>query len=150
MRGNHGRGGPSSRARGGPSPAAGSGDWFAWPPPGAQAPDARIAAIVLFVYFFGTVAHVKAHIRERHNPAVQRLNVVYHVVGLGAAFAVLIALDGVAAGVALVLASGLLVLRSWLIPRRWPRITPKQLGLVEIGLTVVVAAVAIALGAAVA
>lgn len=75
---------------------------------------------------------------------------VYHVVGLGAAFAVLIALDGVAAGVALVLASGLLVLRSWLIPRRWPRITPKQLGLVEIGLTVVVAAVAIALGAAVA
>lgn len=44
---------------GGPSPAAGSGDWFAWPPPGAQAPDARIAAIVLFVYFFGTVAHVR-------------------------------------------------------------------------------------------
>lgn len=125
------------------------GSWLAWPPPGADAPDAQVAAIVLAVYFLGTVAHVKAHIRDRNNPAVQRANVGYHAVGLLAALVTLVLLDGVWAGVALVAASVLLVVRSWLIPRRWPGVTPKQLGIVEIVLTVVVSVVAIALGSAV-
>lgn len=128
---------------------AGQGSWLSWPPPGAEAADAQVAAIVLAVYFLGTVAHVKARIRDRNNPAVQRANVVYHAVGLVAALVVLVVLDGVWAGLALVAASAVLVLRSWLIPKRWPQATPKQLGVTEIVLTIIVSAVAIALGAAV-
>ena len=117
-------------------------------------------AIVLWVYFFGTAFYVKTMIRERGNPQMLRLSVGYHAV---AALACLVLgllpggpwadpgtasfgwggpapTFGVASVAWLTLAVffAVLTVRSWLVPVKFPRTTPKQLGIGEIVATTAV------------
>jgi len=73
-------------------------------------------------YFTGTVFFVKTMIRERGNPSYLRWSVAFHL----GAFAL-----GLWLGPALAAFFGWLLVRSWWFPRR--PFTPKQLGFIEIG-----------------
>jgi hypothetical protein len=83
-------------------------------------------ALVL-LYFTGTVLFVKTMIRERGSVAYRWGSVGYHLAALAAATLV-------GAFAALVFAG--LVARAWLLPGR--PMTPKQVGFVEIGASVLV------------
>lgn len=94
-----------------------------------------VAALVLLAYFWGTVLYVKTMIRERGRRDVLAWSIGYHVV-LAAAGAVVHPLLG-AVGV-------LLAVRAGTVPRRWPRATPKAIGIGEIAATAVVTAATLA------
>ncbi|HEX6074361.1 MAG TPA: YwiC-like family protein [Micromonosporaceae bacterium] len=81
-----------------------------------------VAFLAVFGYFTGTVCYVKTMIRERDSVAYRWLSVAYHVV----AFAV-------AAWLSLPLAVvfGWLLARAWIMPGG--RLSPKQVGVIEIG-----------------
>jgi hypothetical protein len=83
-------------------------------------------ALVL-LYFTGTVLFVKTMIRERGSVAYRWASVGYHLAALAAATLV-------GAFAALVFAG--LLARAWLLPGR--PMTPKQVGFVEIGASVLV------------
>jgi hypothetical protein len=86
---------------------------------------------VVLLYFTGTVLFVKTMIRERGSVAYRRASIGYHLAALAAA-----TLIGAFAAVV----SGALLARAWLLPGR--PMTPKQVGLVEIGASVLVLAAA--------
>ena len=94
-----------------------------------------LAAAVLLAYFWGTVLYVKTMIRERGRADVLAWSIGYHVV-IAAAGSVVHPLLG-AVGV-------LLAGRAGAVPRRWPRATPKAIGIGEIVATLVVAGTALA------
>ncbi|MHB1491192.1 MAG: YwiC-like family protein [Cellulomonas sp.] len=91
--------------------------------PGATAPHAWLLAGVLFAYFAGTVLYVKTMIRERGNRRMWWVSVGYHAAivvptawvepSLGALFAVL-------------------AIRAALVPRRWPTLSPRAVGVGEV------------------
>lgn len=94
---------------------------------------AWLLALVLALYFLGTVFYVKSAIRERGNKQFLALSIGYHV---GAA--------AVAAWIATALGAVFILLaaRAALVPRLgW---SPKRLGIAEIVATVVVSLVALA------
>lgn len=99
---------------------------------------AWLVFLVQFAYFWGTVPHVKALIRERQNPAFARLSLAYH--GLVAAIVAVLSAFGVFAttplgGWLLVSLWVTLTLRAWAMPawqRRGHRIRPMVIGLVEV------------------
>lgn len=95
----------------------------------------ELAAVVLLAYFWGTVLYVKTMIRERGRRAVLAWSIGYHVAIAVAGFVVhpLLGTVGV-----------LLAVRAAVVPRRWPRATPKAIGIGEIIATLVVAGTALA------
>lgn len=94
-----------------------------------------LAAVVLLAYFWGTVLYVKTMIRERGRRDVLAWSIGYHVAIAAAGFVVHPLLGGV--GV-------LLAARAAVVPRRWPRATPKAIGIGEIVATTAVAVVTLA------
>ena len=116
-------------------------------------------AVVLWVYFFGTAFYVKTMIRERGNPAMLRASIGYHA---AATFVALMIAQVRSYGApsttggpgdvvdlptlglypsawwALVVFFALLTFRAWLVPAKFPRATPKQLGIGEIVATAAV------------
>lgn len=81
-----------------------------------------LAFLAVLTYFIGTVLYVKTMIRERDNARYYRASVAYHLVALGTAV-------WLSAPLAAVFT--LLLARAWALPRY--RLTPKQVGLTEIG-----------------
>ncbi|OJV59211.1 MAG: hypothetical protein BGO38_14725 [Cellulomonas sp. 73-145] len=94
-----------------------------------------LAAVVLLAYFWGTVLYVKTMIRERGRRDVLAWSIGYHVAIAAAGFVVHPLLGAV--GV-------LLAVRAAVVPRRWPRATPKAIGIGEIVATTAVAVVTLA------
>ncbi|BDO43779.1 hypothetical protein CELD12_32690 [Cellulomonas sp. NTE-D12] len=94
-----------------------------------------LAAVVLLAYFWGTVLYVKTMIRERGRRDVLTWSIGYHV-AIAAAGAAVHPLLG-AVGV-------LLAARAGTVPRRWPRATPKAIGIGEVVATTAVAVVTLA------
>ncbi|CAL8968640.1 hypothetical protein CELL_00309 [Cellulomonas sp. T2.31MG-18] len=94
-----------------------------------------LAAVVLLAYFWGTVLYVKTMIRERGRRDVLAWSIGYHVTIAAAGFVVhpLLGTVGV-----------LLAVRAAVVPRRWPRATPKAIGIGEIVATTAVAVVTLA------
>ena len=89
---------------------------------------------VIALYFLGTVVYVKTLIRERGSVAWLRASWALHAAFVAAA--------AIAGWWAVVAVSAGLLARSAIVPgRRW---SPKRVGLVEIGWTVLVAVVALA------
>ncbi|BEL03076.1 YwiC-like family protein [Actinoplanes sichuanensis] len=86
---------------------------------------------VVLLYFTGTVLFVKTMIRERGSVPYRRASIGYHLAALAAATVI-----GTFAGLVF---AGLLG-RAWLLPGR--PLTPKQVGFVEIGASVLVLAAA--------
>lgn len=89
---------------------------------GADISRATLAFVTVLLYFTGTVLYVKTMIRERDNPAYYRISVAYHVF----AFAVAACL-----GVMSAVVFAALLVRAAVLPRH--RLTPKHVGIVEIG-----------------
>lgn len=100
--------------------------------PGTDWPRAWFLAVVMAVYFAGTVLYVKTVIRERGNRRYWWLSVGWH----GLATLALVPID-----VPLALVSAALTARAAVVPRH--RFTPKQIGVGEIVATVVVTIVAL-------
>lgn len=131
---------------------------LAWPPPGWNDLDARIGALVLLVYFLGTVVHVKALIRERRDPRVRLASVCYHALALVAALGTAILClrvagdpgtsSGAAVGGAILLlvTAAVACWRAWYLPYRRPRSTPRTIGLIEVALSVAVCVAAVLVG----
>ncbi len=104
-------------------------------------PDERypwLLALGQFLYFGGTVCYVKSVIRQRGVPRYLRVSVGWHAVALAivAGWAAAGWAHGPAA-VGLVAVFGVLLVRAWLVPRH--HLTPKQIGIAEIVVTVAVA-----------
>lgn len=104
------------------------------------------ACAALTVYFIGTIPHVKSLIRERRNPRYWAGSIGYHALALIAAIAV-VALGHwprPLASVLLILAATLTLIRAIVMPliqrRRGSPIRPMHIGLVEIGLSALMAA----------
>jgi len=91
--------------------------------PGATAPHAWLLAGVLLTYFAGTVLYVKTMIRERGNRRMWWASVVYH-----AAVVVPTAWVDPALGALFVV----LATRAALVPRRWPTLSPRAVGVGEL------------------
>jgi hypothetical protein len=87
--------------------------------------------LIVLLYFTGTVLFVKTMIRERGSVPYRRASIGYHLVALAA-----VTLTGAFA--ALIFTA--LLARAWLLPGR--PLTPKQVGFVEIGASVLVLAAA--------
>lgn len=87
--------------------------------------------LVLF-YFTGTVLYVKTMIRERGVVAYRRASIGFHIL----AFAMASPFGALPA-----LVFALLLMRAWLLPGR--PLTPKQVGFIEIGGSVLVVAAAV-------
>jgi len=123
--------------------------------PFAAPGEAWASAAVLWVYFFGTAFYVKTMIRERGNPVMLRVSIGYHALATLALLAIstvrsflaidpeqgaersgtfLLATLGLYPGTwsALAVVFALLTARAWLVPARFPRASPKQLGIGEI------------------
>ncbi|AKT50467.1 hypothetical protein ADJ73_02515 [Arsenicicoccus sp. oral taxon 190] len=104
------------------------------------------ATIVELAYFVGTVVYVKTMIRERGQRSWWRASIGYHAAATAALVAA--AWSGIPAGVSgvarwgLAVVLGLATARAWLMPVLGPlrgrRITPLQVGLLEIGFSVAV------------
>lgn len=99
-----------------------------------------------FAYFFGTVLHVKALIRERRNPRWARTSLAYHVTTT-ALLAALAATGALSAawfgGWAVVVVWVGLSVRAWWMPRRQVRrgpYRPMQIGLTEVAFSLLQAA----------
>lgn len=99
---------------------------------GVDAVRAVPAFVVVLLYFTGTACYVKTMIRERGNPAYVRLSVAYHVVALGVAALLSVPIAGLFA---------LLAVRAAVLPRY--RLTPKQVGIIEIAASVLVLVAAV-------
>ncbi|WP_082659590.1 YwiC-like family protein [Cellulomonas sp. B6] len=87
------------------------------------------ATAVLAAYFLGTVPYVKCLIRDRDDPRVRRVSVVYHVV---------VAVLGALVDPVLGAVGALLALRAVVVPWRWPRLRPGPIGAGEVLATMVV------------
>ena len=131
----------------------------AGPLPGADDPRAWAATGLLAAYFLGTVPYVKSLIRDRDDPRVLAVSVVFHAVLLVGAVAgvVLAAVPGtdgesgvgglgldLGGAVLLVAVAAALLARAVLVPRRRPWPSAKAIGLGETAATVVVMAVVLA------
>lgn len=87
-------------------------------------------ALLTFGYFFGTVLYVKTNIRERGNAAFYAASVGWHLAAmLGSGFA---AAAGLASPVWVVLFVAANA-RAAIVPLRRPPLTPKRIGLIEVG-----------------
>ena len=92
-----------------------------------------LAFLTVFCYFSGTVYYVKTMIRERGSVTYRRVSVAYHAVIFGIA----VWLSGIAPShLPLAVVFGWLLARAWLLPGR--RLSPKQVGLIEFGNSVLV------------
>jgi hypothetical protein len=93
----------------------------------------------LWAYFFGTILYVKTMIRQRGRRGWLVASIAYHglVAGLAWTGVVLAGTGWWTAAVA-----SLLLLRSALVPLRWPGATPKQIGIGEFGATALVVSAA--------
>ena len=100
--------------------------WHAFWPAVAW-PTAWIATVVLAAYFWGTIPYVKTMIRERDKPGWYAGSVGYHVALIVPAFLV----NRWVGGLALLVAA-----RAVLVPKLFPRAKPKQIGVAEVVLTV--------------
>lgn len=89
---------------------------------GAPPSTVVVAFAVVLAYFAGTVLYVKTMIRERGNASYRTASVAYHAAAVAGAL-------WLGPFVAAVFA--LLLARAWLLPGR--PISPKQVGLIEIG-----------------
>ncbi|MEV4701906.1 YwiC-like family protein [Actinoplanes sp. NPDC049316] len=89
--------------------------------------------VVVLMYFAGTVLYVKTMIRERGSRAYRHASVAYHAVALVLAATL---------GPVQVAVFALLLARAWVLAGR--PLSPKQVGLVEIGATVLVLVAAVA------
>lgn len=96
--------------------------------PGADQPHAWVLAGLLFAYFGGTVLYVKSMIRNRGERGMYLLSVVYHVV---------VCVPAIMAGPWLGALFVALAVRAAVVPRRWPRLTPAQLGFGEIAASLI-------------
>ncbi|MEV6306622.1 YwiC-like family protein [Actinoplanes sp. NPDC051861] len=85
------------------------------------------AALVVLLYFTGTVLYVKTMIRERGVSAYILASVVFHMLALAAVSPL---------GPVPALVFALLLARAWLLPGR--PLTPKRVGLLEIAASVLV------------
>ncbi|BCL14587.1 membrane protein [Micromonospora sagamiensis] len=94
---------------------------------GAGISRAALAFVAVLLFFTGTVLYVKTMIRERDNPAYHRISVIYHVL----AFAVAACLD-----ITLAVVFAVLLARAAALPRY--RLTPKHVGIIEIGTSALV------------
>lgn len=83
--------------------------------------------LIVLLYFAGTVLYVKTMIRERDSIAYRRASIGYHL-----AATVVAATLGLLPGIVF----AALLVRAAVLPRR--RLTPKQVGIVEIGASVLV------------
>jgi YwiC-like protein len=97
-------------------------------PPGATSPHAWLVAAILLAYFAGTVLYVKTMIRERGNRRMWWASVGYH-----AAVVVPIAWADPALGALFVV----LAVRAAVVPRRWPALSPRAVGIGEVAASVV-------------
>lgn len=93
-------------------------------------------AVVCFAYFFGTVFYVKTMIREKRNPRWMLYSVAWHAVWVGAVWLLPVPLRW-----ALSLFFMIATARAWLVPHagKARRITPKQLGVGEVAMSLVLA-----------
>lgn len=105
-----------------------------WLPPGAGDPRARLAALIVFAYFLGTVFYVKTMIRRRGHTGTYVASVGYHAV---------VAVGGWLLGPLPGVVGTLLMARAALVPRRWPTAAPAQIGIGEILASVAVAVAAL-------
>ncbi|MEU4428078.1 YwiC-like family protein [Actinoplanes sp. NPDC024001] len=83
--------------------------------------------LIVLLYFTGTVFYVKTMIRERGVPAYRRASIAFHLLALAVASLL---------GALPALVFAVLLARAWLLPGR--PLTPKQVGLLEIGASVLV------------
>jgi hypothetical protein len=96
---------------------------------GVSAGHVGVPFVAVLLYFAGTVLYVKTMIRERANPAYHRASAGYHLAAVAVTAWLSVLLGAVFA---------LLAARAWLLPRR--RLSPKQVGLIEIGACVLLGA----------
>ncbi|WP_307798126.1 YwiC-like family protein [Actinoplanes flavus] len=96
---------------------------------GGRPADTWAASVLVLLYLTGTVLHVKTMIRERGSRTYRTASVGYHLAALAAVTVISIP-------AALVFA--LLTVRAWVLPGR--SLTPKRVGFVEIGASVLVLA----------
>lgn len=99
---------------------------------------AVVVAACTFAYFFGTVLHVKANIRERDNPRFYAASVAWHAAATLAAAAAS-AVWGIPVGWALFFLATLA--RAVIVSRLPGRISPPALGLIEVGFSVLLVAI---------
>lgn len=103
------------------------------------------ACAALTIYFLGTIPHVKSLIRERNNPRFWAGSITYHALALGGAIlvAAIGTWPGTASRILLLVAAGIALARAIAMPA-WQRragrpIRPMHIGLVEIGLSALMA-----------
>ncbi|TWG12484.1 YwiC-like protein [Actinoplanes teichomyceticus] len=89
---------------------------------GVPAGDVAVPCAAALLYFTGTVLYVKTMIRERGSRAYHRASVAYHLAAVAVAGWL---------SIPLAVLFGVLAVRAAALPRR--RLTPKQVGLLEIG-----------------
>ncbi|WP_081596349.1 YwiC-like family protein [Cellulomonas massiliensis] len=116
--------------------------------PGAGDPAVRAATAVLGAYFLGTVPYVKTLLRERGDPTVLLVSVLFHALLVVAALAAAVALPLGASPALPATAVGLL-LRAVLVPRRRPWPSARSIGLGEVAATLVVTLVALVVAASI-
>ena len=112
--------------------------WQGWP----ETRHDTLVALLIFCYFFGTVWYVKTMIRERGDAGWLAASIAWHL-GCTALAISLATLAWASPGWVVLFA--LASLRAWLMPRvgRTRRITPMQVGLIEIGFSIAVVACAL-------
>lgn len=103
-----------------------------------------LAALVQFLYFWGTIPHIKALIRERDRPEAARLSVAYHA----AAFVLVTVLvafgrfeDTLLAGWFLAAVWALLTVRAYVMPwwqRNHSRMRPLVIGNTEVAFSLLI------------
>lgn len=108
------------------------------PPWSALGPTVGLLTAVCALALVGSTLHVKSLIRERHRPGFARASLAFAVACLGAALGA--AALGVGPAAWLVVPAALAVARSLVVPGRSWR--PGRIGMVELALLLVVAAVA--------
>lgn len=87
--------------------------------------------LIVLLYLTGTVLHVKTMIRERGSVPYRRASILYHLAAVAAA---------ATTGVLAALVFALVLARASVLPGR--ALTPKQVGFVEIGASILVLAAA--------
>ena len=99
---------------------------------GVAWPAAWVAVACLAAYFWGTIPYVKTMIRERGHVGWYAASVAYHAALIVPAFLVNL----------WVWAFGIVVAaRAVLVPKLAPKAKPKQIGVAEIGVTIVLVAI---------
>ena len=128
-----------------PSAVAGVLPWAALP--GAADPAAWAAAAVIGGYLFGTVPYVKTLLRERGDPTVLLVSVLFHSLLVVAALVAAVALPA-GPSVALLVTAVALLARAVLVPRRRPWPSARSIGLGEVAASVVITVVALVVATA--